>query len=64
MVEFAEVWKEPRRLMMAQAQQKQLPEHMQNTPSAVVQVAAGLIFAVFLAALIWASVKYLPRLWT
>ena len=48
---------------MTQAQQKQLPEHMQNTPSAVVQVAAGLIFAVFLAVLIWASVKYLPRLW-
>ena len=49
---------------MAQPQQKQqLPEHMQNTPSAAVQVAVGLIFAVFLAALIWASVRYLPRLW-
>jgi hypothetical protein len=49
---------------MAEAQQKPLPAHMQNTPSAVVQVAAGLIFAVFLAALTWGLVKYLPRLWT
>ena len=43
---------------MAQAQQ-QLPEHMQNTPSAVVQVIAGLIFATVLAAMTWGLVKYL-----
>jgi len=48
---------------MAQTQQKELPEHMQNTPPALVQVVAGLIFAAFLAALIWGMVKYLPRLW-
>jgi hypothetical protein len=43
--------------MMAQAQQ-QLPEHMRNTPSALVQVIAGLIFAIVLAAIVWGLVKY------
>jgi len=48
---------------MAQTQQQQLPAHMQNTPAAGLQVAVGLIFATFLAALIWVLVKYMPRLW-
>ena len=43
---------------MAQAQQP-LPEHMKNTPSAIVQVIAGLIFATFLAAMTWGLVIYL-----
>ncbi|HTY54907.1 MAG TPA: hypothetical protein VMB26_06905 [Candidatus Binataceae bacterium] len=42
---------------MAQAQQ-QLPEHMRGTPPAVLQVVVGLIFATFLAALIWTLVRY------
>ena len=42
---------------MAQAQQ-QLPEHMQNTPPAILQVVAGLIFAAVLAVVVWGLVKY------
>jgi hypothetical protein len=38
-----------------------IPEHMQNTTSPAVQVVLGLIFAVFLAAMIWGSVNYLPN---
>ncbi len=36
-----------------------IPEHMQNTTSPTIQVVAGLIFAVFLSALIWALVNYM-----
>jgi len=49
---------------MTQAQQKQLPEHMQNTPPALLQVVVGLIFAAFVAAMIWGMVRYMPRLWS
>jgi hypothetical protein len=35
-----------------------VPEHMQDTTSPVVQVVAGLIFAVFLSALLWGLVHY------
>jgi len=42
---------------MAQAQQ-QLPEHMRGTPSPIIQVIAGLIFATVLAAIVWGLVKY------
>jgi len=35
-----------------------VPEHMQDATSPVVQVVAGLIFAVFLSALTWGLVNY------
>jgi hypothetical protein len=42
---------------MAQAQPP-VPEHMKNTPPALLQVVAGLIFATVIAALVWTLVKY------
>lgn len=42
---------------MAQAQQP-LPEHMRNTPPAIMQVIAGLIFAAVVAAVVYGVVKY------
>lgn len=36
-----------------------VPEHMQDTTSPVMQVVAGLIFAVFLSTLVWALVNYM-----
>jgi len=35
-----------------------VPEHMQDTTSPTVQVVAGLIFAVFLSAMVWGMVNY------
>ncbi len=35
-----------------------IPEHMQDTTSPIVQVVGGLIFAVFLAGMIWGLVHY------
>ncbi|MGD0075827.1 MAG: hypothetical protein ABSD31_16015 [Candidatus Binataceae bacterium] len=49
-------WKEA--FTMVQAQQQQLPEHMRGTPPAIIQVIAGLIFAVLMAAMTWGLVKY------
>ena len=43
---------------MAQAQHEQIPEHMRGTPPAILQVIAGLIFSVVLAAITWGLVKY------